>query len=196
MAARSRSDLRRRNAAWLFAAGGVVAASLVTWRTSDALFTATTANGVNSFGTGNVAIGDNDSGTALFAVTGLKPGSSGQACIRISYTGSLAAAVRVYGTGATATNSLDDYLTLTIDEGSSGATTFPSCAGFVLGTANLFNSTLDNLATTHGTGYGSWAPTGTESRDYRISYSLSAAAPNATMSSSASVTLTWEAQNT
>jgi hypothetical protein len=184
-----------RSAPWLLVTLGILGASLVTWRTSSALFTATTTSGTNSFGTGSVAISDNDSGTALFTVTGMKPGSNGQACIKVSYTGTLASTVRVYGTGETATNQLDQYLTLTIDEGSSAATTFPSCTNFVLGTANIFNTTMNLLGTTYLTGYGSWAPTTVESRDYRISYSLSAAAPNSTMNSTASVTFTWEAQN-
>ena len=102
--------------------------------------------------------------------------------------------MKVYGTGETATNSLDTYLTFQIDEGSSGATTFPSCTGFVLG-STVFNATLNTIASTFGTGYGSWAPSSTASRDYRVIYTLSSSAPNSTMNSTASVTLTWEAQN-
>ena len=185
---------RRRLGPWLLVVAGIVGASVMTLRTSNALFTATTANGTNTFGTGSVAITDNDSGTALFTVTGMKPGSTGQACIKVTYSGTLASTVKVYGTGETATNSLDTYLTFSIDEGSSGATTFPSCTGFVL-SANVYNSTLNLIASTFGTGYGSWAPTGTASRDYRVTYTLSSSAPNSTMNSSASVTLTWEAQN-
>jgi hypothetical protein len=185
---------RRRSSAPLLIALGLVVASLVTWRTSSALFTATTANGSNSFGTGSVAVSDNDTGTSLFTVTGMKPGSTGSACIKVSYTGTLASTIKVYGTSESATNALDTYLTISIEEGSTAVTTFPSCTGFVT-SSTVFNNTLNTIGGTFAAGYGTWAPSGSASKDYRITYTLSAAAPNSTMSSTASVTFTWEAQN-
>lgn len=44
-------------------------------------------------------LSDNDSNTALFNATNLTPNSAGERCIAVTYTGSLAATVKLYGTG-------------------------------------------------------------------------------------------------
>lgn len=177
---------------------GIVASSLVMWRASNAAFTATTTNGADTFSTGSVVISDNDSGTALFSVTNMKPGSTGVACIRVSYTGTLTAPVKLYGTSHSTTNALSSYIDFQVEESTgAGVTTFPSCAG-IGATSTLFNSTLASFASSHtsyANGVSSWTPTTTASRDYRITYTLSSSAPNSTMSSTSSITLTWEAQN-
>jgi len=170
------------------------------WQASNAAFTATTTNGAQSFSTGSVAISDNDGGSGvLFTVSGLKPGSTGTACITVSYTGSLAAGVRLYGTSPSTTNSLSSYVLLQIDETTgSGTITYPSCTGFGASTT-LFNSTLASFGsakTSYATGLSSWNPGGSATRDYRFTYTLDSAAPNTTMSSSAAITFVWEAQNT
>jgi hypothetical protein len=192
----------RRRSAWFPAvliAVGLLLSSVIIWRTSTAAFTSTTSNGTNTFATGTVALSDNDSGTALFTASNLKPGSTGTACIRVTYSGSLASAIKVYGSSASATNSLDTYLTWTVEEGSSGATSFPSCTGFVL-QGSLFSNTLATFAASH-TGWANgltatWAPSSTSSRDFRFTYTLSAAAPNSTQNSTAQIAVVWEAQNT
>lgn len=196
---RARTRLFRSMLPTILVTAGIVASSLIMWRSSDAAFTATTSNGSDSFSTGSVVIADNDSGTALFNLTNMKPGATGSACIRVTYSGTLAAAVKLYASAAATTNALSSYITLQIEESTgNGTTTFPSCAG--LGAvATLFNSTMASFGSsnaTYATGVSSWAPSGAASRDYRITYTLSDTAPNGTMSSTASMTLTWEAQNT
>jgi hypothetical protein len=173
---------------------GVLAAAALTWRTSGALFSAATANGPDSVATGSVTVSDDDAGSALFSITGMTPGSTRVACVRVSYTGTLPSAIRVYATGTTATNALDAHLKLQIEEGSSAATTFPSCRGFVT-SATVFNATLDGIGATYGTGHGGWAPSGAAAKDYRVTYTLSSAAPAGTVNSTASATFTWEAQS-
>src|SRR5919205_1280896 len=71
-----------------------VVAGVGTW----SAFTATTANSGNTFAAGTVAIGDNDAAGAMFSLSGLKPGDSDAGCIQVTYTGSLAANVKLYGT--------------------------------------------------------------------------------------------------
>ena len=90
------NEPRRRRRPWvaLLAIVGVIGSSAMVWQASNAAFTATTNDGVNSFAAGTVALSDNDLGTALFSATNLKPGSTGQACIRVTYSGTLAAGVR------------------------------------------------------------------------------------------------------
>ena len=178
---------------------GVVASSLLTWGASSAAFNAATTNGTNTFGTGTVVL-SSAPGSALFTVTGLKPGATGSACITVSYAGSLAATVRLYGTAPSATNALDNYLTVQIDEttGPGGTITGPSCTGLGA-TTNLFSSTLNSFAiskTSHATGISSWAPSSPATKDYRFTYTLSASTPSSAQSSTAAIAFTWEAANT
>src|SRR4051794_38794845 len=78
---------RRQNGLIALIAVGVCGAMVLS--ATNAAFTATTTNGANSFGAGTVALSDDDSGNALFNLSGLKPGDSMNQCITVSYTGSL-----------------------------------------------------------------------------------------------------------
>ena len=51
--------------------------------------------------------------------------------------------------------------------------------------------------TNYSNGVGTWAPTGTasETRTYQVTYTVSNTAPNTTQGGTASLGLTWEAQN-
>ena len=70
------------------------------------MFSATTQNAGNEISTGTVAISDNDAGSALYNITGAKPGDTVSRCIRTTYTGSLRFNTRAlaagFGAGATA----------------------------------------------------------------------------------------------
>ena len=109
-------------------------------------FSSTTDNTGNTFAAGTVYIGDNDAGSAMYNVTNQAPGAATTKCIRLTYTGSLAADVKLY-TSSTV-NALGTYVDLSIDKGTMpGGTTFPNCTGFVL-ESNVFSNTLANFTTT------------------------------------------------
>ena len=109
-------------------------------------FSSTTDNTGNTFAAGTVYLGDNDAGSAMYNVTNQKPGDVTTKCIRLTYTGSLAADVKLY-TSSTV-NALGTYVDLSIDKGTMpGATTFPNCTGFV-SESNVFSNTLANFTTT------------------------------------------------
>lgn len=108
-------------------------------------FSSTTSNSNNQFASGSVIIADNDAGSAMYSVSGKKPGDSVQACITLTYTGTLAADVKVYTTSTI--GSLGQYLDMTIDKGS-GSPTFPGCTGFSL-QSNIFTGTLQSFASAH-----------------------------------------------
>ena len=75
---------------------GVLVASTMVWKASTAAFTASTTNGVNTFSTGTVALSDSDASTSMFtAPPYIAPGDTGEACIRVTYGGSLTSDVRV-----------------------------------------------------------------------------------------------------
>ena len=181
----------------------VVVAGAATWSS----FAQTTANPSNSFSAGTVAISDNDAGTTL-SIPALSPGVSSSGCIKVTYTGSLASAVRMY---ASTTGALAQYLNLTITRGTQTSPTFPSCTGFSADSANyigagagvMYSGTLSNLASSY-TNFASGlvdAPgslqswSGGSAHSYMLTVSLPAGTPSAAQGLSSTATFTWEAQN-
>jgi len=187
---------------WGVMPAAVVVSGLLVWQSSYAAFSVTTVNPTNTFSSGSVVLGDDDSGSAMFSPTLLKPADTGTKCIVVTSTGTLASTVKLYATSYSTTNSLASYLDMVIDEGTGGsfATSGPtSCTGFTLGT-NIFTGTLASFGTTKtsfATGVGTWAPAGTGSptKTFRFKYTLSASTPNTAQSGTAGVGFTWEAQN-
>lgn len=97
-----------------------------------AAFSDTTANANNDFSTGTVEISNDLGATAMFAVSGMSPLQTETGCIEVTYTGTLPAAVRLYGT--TDAGGLDAYLDLVVERGA-------SCTNFGTPTA-LYSGTL------------------------------------------------------
>ncbi len=189
-----------RRARWIVWPAAFVCAGLVVGQGSWSAFSAKASNDANSFSVGTVNLNDDDSGSALFAVSDLKPGSTGSQCIAVTSTGSLASTVKLYTTGAATTKSLASYVTLTITQGTGGS--FSSCSGFspLSSGSSLYSGTLASLtssATTFSSGLGSWAPTGSasESRTFRFNYSVSSSTPDTAQGGTANAGFTWEVQN-
>lgn len=173
-----------------------------------AAYNATTASTANSFASGSVTLTDNDSDTAMLTLAAAVPGNSDSGCITVSYTGSLASAVRLYGT--TTGTGLDAYLDLKVTRGSfSGAPpTFDSCTNFTadatnyLGAGNgvIYNGTLlaypDDYATATidppTGGPETWTTSETHAYKLQITLQDNVAAKG----KSATQTFTWEARNT
>jgi hypothetical protein len=193
---------RFRNASkWGVMPASVLLSGLVVWQSSYAAFSDSTDNPSNTFGSGSVILGDDDSSTAMFTPTLLKPLDTGTKCIVVTSTGTLASTVKLYATGYSTSAALASYLDMVIDEGTGGtfASSGPtSCTGFTLGT-NIYTGTLAafGLKTSFATGVGTWAPAGTGSptKTYRIKYTLNSATPNTSQSGTAALGFTWEAQN-
>ncbi len=91
-------------------------------------FSATTQNAGNEISTGTVALGDNDAGSAMFQVTGAKPGDTWTKCIKITYTGSLPADVKNYLSSTP--GALTPYLSLKLERGTQTTGGFPGCGDF------------------------------------------------------------------
>ncbi len=186
---RSRRAMAYRAVAMLASLGFV---SVLIMTSSRAAFVDTTDNTSNHFSAGTVVLDDDDSGTVLFNVNNLAPGSPRQNCIRVSYTGSLAANVRMYGA---ASGSLAQYLDVTVEVGSGG--TFGNCTGFSGGTT-LYTGTLSDFAasrTNFTNGLAGWnGATNPSNRTYRITVTMQD--DNAAQGLSADADFTWEAQNT
>ena len=170
-----------------------------------AAFSSTTENTANNFNAGTVTLTDNDNGAAMFNVTGMRPGQTEVACIRVTYTGTLNVPVKLYGTS---TGALPPFLDLNVQRGTMPANAFvtepnaaDSCAGFATQTT-LFNAKLNTFATTYAGGYNDpgtaaaaplWA-TG-ENHVYRVAVTLPTTVDNAAQGAVATTTFTWEAQS-
>lgn len=180
-----------------------VLAGVGTW----SAFSALTANSGNSFESGTVDLGDDDDGSAMFGLTGLKPGDSATKCIVVDYSGSLSAGVKLYGsTGGTG---LDQYLTVKVTRGTK-SNAFSSCTDFAAdsrdyigaGQGVVYNGTLADYPDTHtaglddpadGGGNETWA--NPESHAYKLEVTLPSSTPNAAEGKTATQQFTWEARN-
>ncbi|WP_336920895.1 hypothetical protein [Aquipuribacter sp. SD81] len=179
---------------------GIVLSGALVWQSSYAAFTATTRNENNAWSAGSVQLTTSSPSTALFNEVGLVPGSTGQRCITVTYTG-VPADVRLYAQAAGATD-LSPYLELTVDRGTGGDA---SCTGFTPSSA-LYGPaapsydpalTLATFSATH-TGYANgltgWTTTGDAQTTYRVRYRLKD--DNTAQGKTTAVSLVWEAQNT
>lgn len=167
------------------------------------IFSATTQNAGNELVSGTVEFTDNDSGSALYNATGIKPGDSLTRCIKTTYTGSLPAAVHLYSPSTP--GPLAQYIELTITQGTQASATFPSCTGFsadptgliYTGTLQSFEQTKSSYASGINTlpaGKPAWAKG--ESLVYRFQVTLQASAPDSTQGWSSGVhSFVWEAQS-
>ena len=114
-----------------------------------AAFSSTTSNNNNSFAAGSVSISDNDSGGAMFSsITGQKPGveNAVDKCIRVSYSGSLDADVKMYAAGIAAGG---QHIRLVVTRGTQTTPVFPDCTGFVPEVSDVYAGTLKNFGDTH-----------------------------------------------
>jgi hypothetical protein len=175
----------------------ILASGALVWQSSYSAFSATTANPTNNWSAGTVALSDDDSNTAMFTASNLKPGATGTKCIAVTSTGSLASTVKLYGTSYATTNGLAANINLKVEEGT-GATS-SSCTGFTGGTT-LYDGAMSTFGTTRtsfATGVSSWAPTGSgsETKAYRITYALSSSTPDTAQGGTAALGFTWESQN-
>ncbi len=198
---------------------GLVLSVALTWSSTHAAFSANTQNPGNSWQTGSVVLTDNDSGTALFqsaSESGLTPGAARSRCIRLDYTGDVAADIRMYvGTPAGGATTLDRFLVMSVERGQNVTASTPVAADCTTGftsTASptfLFNTrqandaladqtaTLTTLRTradyTTGLPLGPSVAPGT-SLTLRISYLVKD--DNDAQRTRSDATITWEARNT
>ena len=167
-------------------------------------FSSQTDNPGNVVTAGSVTLADNDAGSALYALTAAKPGESQTSCIKVTYTGSLNANVRIY-TPSTI-GELGPFVNLKIEGGSQTSPTFPSCTGFTPDSGGaLFEGTLAAFATEHnsfatgtvdfpGTVATKWVTN--DAVVYRVTATLSASAPDSAQGKTTGThIIRWEAQN-
>ena len=164
-------------------------------------FTATTTNSGNTITAGTVAVGQHAGSTTLYSVTNQKPGDATAKCVRVSYTGSLTSAMKLYVSSGITNGT---RFNLKVERGS-GMTTLDgtmSCAGFTA-TSTAYDGALGSFATSYAAGLDAKASAGTWATNDAIDYRFTITqnddpTPNAhtTALSSGAHTFTWEARNT
>jgi hypothetical protein len=176
---------------------GVVGA--VTGLGAYSAFTSTTTNSGNSFSSGSVALSDNDAGAAMYNVSNQKPGDTVTQCIKVTYTGSVDADVKLY-TPSTI-GSLGPYIDVQVRPGS-GSPTFPGCTGFTPDAADIYNDTLANFPTSYASGIMDSGPASAtkwvanDAVVYRFTLTLRSSAPDAAQGlTTGSHAFTWEAHS-
>lgn len=179
---------------------GLALSGTAVWQASYSAFTASTSNGSNTWNASTLGL-TNDSTGPMFAQTNLTPGATGSRCLKVSSTGTVPSAVKLFtALGASVSNDISQYINVTIQLGTGG--TYASCSSFT-STATEYSGTLAALtssASSYASGVAAGSLTGTglpETLTYQISWTLSSSAPNSAQGGSTpNVTLTWESQNT
>ena len=187
---------RARKALWslllLVVIGGLAAFGALS------AFSDTTSNAGNQFSTGTLTLGNNAT-SPLYNVTNGKPGTpSPDHCIRITYSGSLPVAVRVYRSAFSggSTPNLSDHVTVTVTKGTG---TQEDCSDFA-GATTVYNGTLTAFATdwTSGLALTNAADDAAWGQNDAVTYRFSAqvADDNAAIGlSTGTHSFTWEARN-
>jgi hypothetical protein len=162
-------------------------------------FTSQASNPSNRVASGTVTLADNDGGVALYDITNAKPGDSQTACVRVSYSGSLPANVKLYTPDTI--GALGPQVNLKIEPGTQVVPSFPSCAAFVADGAAIFDAALSTFPTSYGAGVADFPGTTSawangDAVVYRITATLSASAPDAAQGATTGLhAIRWEAQN-
>lgn len=167
-------------------------------------FSSSVDSGGNRFAVGTVALGDNDLNGTLLQLTDAQPGATDTGCIRVLYTGTLPASVRLY---ATTGGTLVPYLNVVVTRGTDSAPAFDSCTGFTadqvdylgLGLGVVYSGTLGSFPSTWLTGVQDASSSATETwttdepHSYRISVTLGS--DTAAQGQSGTASFVWEARN-
>jgi predicted ribosomally synthesized peptide with SipW-like signal peptide len=167
-------------------------------------FSSQTSSSGNSFAAGTVQLTDNDAGSAMLSLSNAQPTATDTSCILITYSGSLASTVRLYGA---ISGPLASYLTLTVTRGIDSSPSFDSCGGFTpdgtdfigAGAGVIYQGNLSAFPANYAAGLvdptsgspESW--TTSETHAYRFAVTLQN--DNAAQGQSATAGFTWEARN-
>jgi len=182
--------------------GGLLVVGLtaaISGAATSAAFSSSSANAGNSYAAGTVRLTDDDAAAAMWGVTGLLPSATVVRCIRVTYSGTLAAIVRIYATSVA--DPLDQYLTLAIEKGTMpSATAFPNCTGFST-EATIYAGSLQtfrNTQTSFGTGATAFPGTQTQWNNgdalvYRLTVTVGSSTASQGLTSNEG--FTWEARN-
>ena len=124
------SPRRRRLGLRLLASAAVLTLASGAWSAATwSALSDSSVTPVNTVIAGSVDLSDNDSGGGLLALASARPNDSATGCIRVTYSGSASAQVRL--SGATSGTGLANYLDVIVTRGTvSAGAVFGSCTTF------------------------------------------------------------------
>ena len=140
----------------------------------------------------------------MLSLSGAKPGDSDTSCIVVSYSGTLPASVRLYGT--TSGTGLDQYLDLTATRGTKSSA-FDGCSDFTADATNyigqgagvIYSGTLQGWADNYAAGLVDPTPgspeTWTNPESHAYKFVVTVQDNNSAQGLNATQTFTWEARN-
>jgi hypothetical protein len=166
-------------------------------------FSSQTDNPGNEVAAGTVALSDNDADLAAYNIQNAKPGDTDERCIRVSYTGSLDATVKLYTPDAI--SDLGPHVNLQITPGTQ-AVPAADCTLFVADAGGaIYNNTLASFQSSHNAysnglvDYPGAVATKWVTNDavvYRVRATLASNAPDSAQGDTTGEhTIRWEAQN-
>jgi hypothetical protein len=170
------------------------------WQGSNAAFTADTRNTGNSWETGSVGISDDDGGAAMFQIQNVVPMASGEKCIAVTASTTVASTIKLY-VGDLAADGLEPYVKVTVAQGTGGS--FSSCATFAADQTEASQS-LAQIYADHASWANAilpWTTAVGATKTYKISWvfdtsSLTQTQIDALQGKAASINFEWELQNT
>jgi hypothetical protein len=182
------------------AVGLALTAGLV-WQSSQAAFTASTNSPGNSWQAGKVSLSTSASGAAVFNTSDgpLMPGTGSSQCIDVTYSGDVAAEVRLYAAnysqsaGVDSTGNLGTLLSMKIeigDDDCAGSSSWTTLRDAAIGTIASQNTNFSNGLTN-----AAWQPDGqsTAVRAYRFTPTL--ADDNSAQGDGLAVSFVWAAES-
>lgn len=180
------------------ALAAVTLVSFAILQVSSAAFSDTTTPGDETWSAAEVQLSDDNWGEATFASSDMVPADTDQACIDVTYDGTVASNVKLHGSTTTSTTDLGEYLNVTIEE---VTVTDDDCAGAAVD-GELFNGDLAVNTGSFAVAHPDWtdgldstfAPDGAgQVQTYRFTVTL--ADDNNAQGLDTTATFTWEAQN-
>jgi hypothetical protein len=181
----------------------ILGAGALVWHASYASFSGTTRSSGNNWSTGQVALSDDDAGSARFQVANMVPGQTDTKCIKVTANATVPGTVKGYALNpVTSAQKLEDRVLITVEDGTGGD--FASCTGFVPdGAALVTDMKLSTLAAfnTYANGMGGWAISpGTQTRTYRVTWKfdttgMTQGALDALQGAQTGIDIQWELQS-
>lgn len=193
------TSTKTRNVQTIAALTALTVVAIAILQVSYAAFSGTTLAEGNEFDAATVALSNDGFGSETLAMSNMVPGNTDQECIVVTYDGTVASDVKLYGSTTSTAADLGQYLDLKIDEVVIGAE--ENCADATT-VVNIFDGTLSvnagSFDLTHSDwsdGLASaWAPdTQNDTQTYRITVTLQD--DNDAQGLDTEATFTWEAQN-
>jgi hypothetical protein len=159
--------------------------------TYSAFFSKTSSPG-NRFEAGTVHLVDDDGGSVMFNLSGMRPSDPARArCMTVTYNGSLNAEVRLYGT--ISSSGVEPYVNLKVETGTT-TSGYGDCSGFTP-SSTLYDGTMSAYPTGWSSGIADPGNPWTTGEAHTYRFTVSIQNNPAAQGGTAAATFAWEARS-